>query len=207
MRLFQCSFPEINDYSWARTDEKYRESYKSGIEQSDKELAARIAFIEVMGFDKPDKSGAALKGLVLTEKQIADCLLTGNLPTVERTIPIEDSLEGELIKFRTVVDKLHALPSLERAFNSKVEVHMPGQALATYNQTMLAENCCTDELQGLLDAGWRVIAACPQPDQRRPDYILGRFNPDHAVLSSGAGRNRIIKPNKAARPAPFEEHF
>lgn len=28
-----------------------------------------------------------------------------------------------------------------------------------------------------LDAGWRILAVCPQPDQRRPDYILGRTKP------------------------------
>lgn len=34
------------------------------------------------------------------------------------------------------------------------------------------ENCCTDELQRKLDAGFFIIAVCPTPN-RRPDYILG----------------------------------
>lgn len=45
---------------------------------------------------------------------------------------------------------------------------------------MLLEDACTDQLQGALNSGWRIISACPQPDQRRPDYILGRFNPDQS---------------------------
>lgn len=75
----------------------------------------------------------------------------------------------------------------ESGFNERCEVHMPGQALSLYNDTMLMEDACTDELQGRLEEGWRIIAACPQPDQRRPDYVLGRFNPD-GVHSGGARR-------------------
>lgn len=63
-------------------------------------------------------------------------------------------------------------------YNQKCEVHMPGQALSVYNEVMLLEDTCTDALQLELTKGWRIIAACPQPDQRRPDYILGRFNPE-----------------------------
>lgn len=73
------------------------------------------------------------------------------------------------------------------SYNTKCEVHMPGQALSMYNDMMLLENACTDELQTALNSGWRIIAACPQPDQRRPDYILGRFDPHHDV-DGGAKR-------------------
>lgn len=69
------------------------------------------------------------------------------------------------------------LASQEQAFNKKVEVHVPGNALAVYNKTQLCEDCCTEYLQDQLDLGWRIIAVCPQPDQRRPDYILGRYEP------------------------------
>lgn len=68
--------------------------------------------------------------------------------------------------------------SPSQLFNSKIEVHMPGNALATYNETLLLEDACTDKLQGALREGWRMIAVCPQPSQRRPDYVLGRYNPN-----------------------------
>lgn len=42
----------------------------------------------------------------------------------------------------------------------------------------------TDVLQEQIAKGWRIIAACPQPDQRRPDYILGRFNPETLETSA-----------------------
>ncbi|QRE00574.1 hypothetical protein [Burkholderia phage BCSR129] len=78
-------------------------------------------------------------------------------------------------------------------FNQKVEVHMPGQALASYNETLLMEDSCTDALQAALDKGWRIIAACPQPDSRRPDYILGRWNPDR----DGSNRYALRQPDTA----------
>lgn len=61
--------------------------------------------------------------------------------------------------------------------NTKVEVHASNSALMVYNETLLIEDSCTDRLQEHLDMGWRIIACCVQPDQRRPDYILGRYNP------------------------------
>lgn len=63
-------------------------------------------------------------------------------------------------------------------YNSHCQVHMPGNLMSTYNELLLKEDCCTDELQGALASGWRLISVCPQPDQRRPDYILGRYNPN-----------------------------
>ena len=67
-------------------------------------------------------------------------------------------------------------PSQE--FNDVVNVHISGNQLSTFNDIMLLEDHCTDELATQINKGWRIIAVCPQPDQRRPDYILGRWNPD-----------------------------
>lgn len=73
-------------------------------------------------------------------------------------------------------------------YNNLCEVHMPGMALATYNEVCLLEDACSDELQRNISVGWRIIAACPQPDQRRPDYILGRFNANLQQASDSASR-------------------
>lgn len=61
--------------------------------------------------------------------------------------------------------------------NSKVEVHVPGAALLRIDEVELLEDGCTDELNLRLENGWRIVAVCPQPDQRRPDYIMGRQKP------------------------------
>jgi hypothetical protein len=46
--------------------------------------------------------------------------------------------------------------------------------LLEVSDVMNCDNCCTDELRSYLKEGWRIIAICPQPGNRRPDYILGR---------------------------------
>lgn len=65
--------------------------------------------------------------------------------------------------------------------NQKCDVHIGGGLLMTVNETMLLEDSCTDSLQGELNSGWRILAVCVQPDGRRPDYVLGRFNPDLSI--------------------------
>lgn len=62
----------------------------------------------------------------------------------------------------------------KQLFNQKCEVHVPGLGLLNVNETKVVEDYCTHALQNELDDGWRILAICPQPDQRRPDYVLGR---------------------------------
>lgn len=35
---------------------------------------------------------------------------------------------------------------------------------------------CTEQVQKMLDGGWRILAVLPQPGCRRPDYIFGRID-------------------------------
>jgi len=65
-------------------------------------------------------------------------------------------------------------------FNQKCDVHISGNMLLTINDLKLIEDSCADDIQIELNNGWRIIAVCVQP-QRRPDYILGRYNPDLKV--------------------------
>lgn len=58
--------------------------------------------------------------------------------------------------------------------NQKISVALPGFGLLMLNDVKVLVDCCTDVLSDELEDGWRIIAACPQPDQRRPDYVLGR---------------------------------
>lgn len=113
--------------------------------------------------------------------------------TVKSAAPIAtDSHEGLLARLAAVVAKLEnvEIPDPQNIpghiYNEHCEVHTPGNMLATYNETMLLEDCCTDQLQTSMDDGWRIVAVCPQA-QRRPDYIMGRWNPDYA---SGNGAKR-----------------
>lgn len=59
-------------------------------------------------------------------------------------------------------------------FNERVQVVVPGLGLMLINKVTVLTDYCTDGLQGFLVDGWRILAICPQPNQRRPDYVLGR---------------------------------
>ena len=92
------------------------------------------------------------------------------------TVP--DILQDLLFTVESKVERLVAtVGSMNKNFNTKCDVHVGGGLIATFNEVCLKEDTCTDELQSTLAEGWRVIAVCVQPDQRRPDYILGRYNP------------------------------
>jgi hypothetical protein len=56
-----------------------------------------------------------------------------------------------------------------------IQIHIPDMALLTYNEITNLDDCCTDEIQRMLNDRWRIIAVCPPNAQRRPDYILGRY--------------------------------
>lgn len=88
-----------------------------------------------------------------------------SLDVLARLSAIEEKLSGN----NKPVEQQHR-------YNTKVNVHVPGLGMLVLNEVKIQENCCTDQLQRDLNDGWRIIAACPQPDQRRPDYVLGRVN-------------------------------
>jgi hypothetical protein len=79
---------------------------------------------------------------------------------------------------KKLLDTISSIEVLkETSFNSKCEVHMGGGLLLTINELKLIEDSCTDALQHELDNGWRIVSVNVQPNQRRSDYILGRYNP------------------------------
>lgn len=80
--------------------------------------------------------------------------------------------------------------------NTKIDVHTPGNVLLAVNEVDYFLNYCTEELQERLDEGWRILAICPQRDQRRPDYIMGRRREQN-------GARRALKPD-VATTAPVE---
>lgn len=57
--------------------------------------------------------------------------------------------------------------------NERVNVAVPDLGLLQMRRVAVRTDCCTEALQLDLDRGWRILAICPQPDQRRPDYVLG----------------------------------
>lgn len=61
------------------------------------------------------------------------------------------------------------LKSLEGA----VQIHLPGNDLPAMRQVINFDNSCTEDIDDWLKKGWQILAILPQPNHRRPDYILG----------------------------------
>lgn len=187
MRVFNVKL----GYIWS-ADEAEK---KAKITRRDYQL--RECGITVPVRDESDPFSGDYGNVVVTGDQLLSLLAA----KVEFTVQSEANLHREP---EAMVDSItQALAKIDDFFskagkdidrwNSRVEVHMPGQALSMYNRTMLIEDACTDGLQDELDKGWRIIACCPQPDQRRPDYILGRFDPDPDKYGAGACRSKYTK--------------
>lgn len=98
---------------------------------------------------------------------------------IVRHIPITvpNSFESYKLLEKTISDLTERLDTFANnnfSFNQKCDVHVPNLGLLQIQTVTYEVDCCTEHLQEMLEQGWRIIAACPQPDQRRPDYILGK---------------------------------
>lgn len=118
------------------------------------------------------------KRYVLNRDQILDLSINDIRFKILQKINVSVDITQQLIELAEKPVQIALNSEQGNTYNNKCEVHMPGHMLGMYNDILLLEDCCSDQLQSALNSGWRIIAACPQPDQRRPDYILGRFNPD-----------------------------
>lgn len=145
-------------------------------------VAKRRAALEGVGVEVRESDEDLARGpeYIVTSEQFTSLCMTGEEVKVKHEVKLHDSLPSILHRVEAITEKLEQMKGGGSQFNERCDVHMPGNALMSFNVTMLMENSCTDELQAQMDKGWRIIAACPQPDQRRPDYILGRFDPTHA---------------------------
>lgn len=118
---------------------------------------------------------------MLTETQLVDITIWGNVKfEIKMFCEVGTGNAALVQRISAITARLdqissHAAYGDENNFNQKCNQHQPGNMLSHYNETMLLEDCCTDYLQGALNQGWRIIVACPQPDARRADYVLGRF--------------------------------
>lgn len=149
-------------YSWEHTfnpeeaDDKKKLVRKADVVElgTSKEYLADVN----MFIQKFPKISVRVRGMIQTSNQHINNL-------VDNMLQIEKKLTDALQSFNEQIE-----------FNQRVDVHVPNLGLMNINELAYANDKCTEELQDLLRAGWRIIAVCPQPDQRRPDYILGRFN-------------------------------
>lgn len=109
-------------------------------------------------------------------------------PTIEVVI-------GEVVETTQALEIVHSLQRIEKQLatammqpktagvpnkptyqsDGKTRVAMPEWFIAHIRTVDVLVNCCTDRLQEELNDGWHILAICPQPGQRRPDYIVGKL--------------------------------
>lgn len=154
-----------NFYNWAHTYDEEEASLSEG----KKKFVTISDYVEL----KPSK-----EYLIEVEPFIQ------KFPTIRikirGTVQTSNSAVANMLKqMQEVQDKFHkALQSFDEKieFNQKCDVHIGNLGLLNINQLGYAVDKCTQELQVVLNQGWRILAVCPQSNQRRPDYVLGRFN-------------------------------
>lgn len=83
-----------------------------------------------------------------------------------------ESLEARLL----VQNENAANGAYAQQFNKRCSVHVPSLGLLEMREAKVEEDYCTNALNQDLKDGWKILAICPQPDQRRPDYVLGRIS-------------------------------
>lgn len=120
-------------------------------------------------------SFSELRGLSINITMTEDTELAALSNIADRLDKIEEKVGTYTVNVASLDD-----PYCDKntQFNSRVNVHVPNLGTLTMNEVSYHEDCCTDNLQNQLDDGWRILAVCVQPNQRRPDYILGRTKND-----------------------------
>lgn len=104
-------------------------------------------------------------------------------PSINNIKTVLADVEDKARRVENVIDTLK-----QETFNEKTNVHVGGGLITTYNELTVIDDACADLIQEQLNDGWRIIAVCIQNDQRRPDYILGRFNPSLDVSTTKEAR-------------------
>lgn len=97
--------------------------------------------------------------------------------TITFTQPGPELGISEYVALFKTLERLSVQLDNTETFSNHCDVHMPGNQLWQVNDLMLCEDFCTDALQERLNDGWRILACCIQA-QRRPDYVLGRYDKD-----------------------------
>lgn len=179
MRIVTATLDAI--YEWG---EGKQEKEAAKVEKRKKTLAR-------LGISVAPDADLSHPTVTVTETQLTDLLMAGEGVSIKSTADFNaDSIMTAAASISAVADKLekfaNTIPEGGAHYNERVEVYTPGAGLMLFNRVLLLQDACSDALQAELDNGWRIIAACPQPDQRRPDYIMGRYSPEYADNSGAA---------------------
>lgn len=145
-----------------------------------------------------EKFTAEYPNLEITMKGISKAISNQDLDMIEEMNKIANKIDEAKNRFEKVVE-----------FNQQCNVHIPNLGLLNVNKLAYATDYCTEMLQERLLQGWRLIAVCPQPDQRRPDYILGMHVDElddkvEVKYYCGNGREKELQSRDERKEKEFE---
>ena len=139
---------------------------------SEEDFARLLAIVPSIKRRPDDASWSA--GCVEGGKHVAD---------IKKVLAITDQIE---LKQEPITHTLQLVDAIEdiaakinrfspaQQLNEKINIHVSDIGLMRVREARVECNVCTDDLNQMLADGWHIIAVCPQPTQRRPDYIFGK---------------------------------
>lgn len=159
MKLNEDGKPESVSYgeTFDKTVAEERDGFKLVTPSEYYEINSNENFIVDL-----ERFTSTFPNLEITIKGVPKSVGLDNTNLISHMNKIAEKIEDAKNRFDKVVE-----------FNQRCDVHVSNLGLMSINKLAFATDYCTEELQRLLHQGWRLIAVCPQPDQRRPDYILG----------------------------------
>ena len=106
--------------------------------------------------------------------------ITATLEEVMPLMPVEVKKALPYSRLASVAEQVVAAvaarPDAVAPVNERCNVVVAGNGmLLAVDAVKVEKDFCTDALQHELNSGWRILAICVQPDQRRPDYVLGKI--------------------------------
>lgn len=161
------NYPEYK-YSILEDEKEKHEEYKKSWE---------LVTLEQAMINYPDKIelSYSCRRYVITLQQYESCY---KYCEIKNIINVGTETQIQAIDLEQLANKISDRlgTNLTQLKNQKLEIHQPNMPLFTYNNFRVIVDSCTEELQNeWISKGWRVVCICPQPDQRRPDYILGKY--------------------------------
>lgn len=176
--MFKVNFNFYNFNS--RYEEKNRQKLKDYFDS----IGIPNPIVVQWNYDDPEIHEQAKETLRKFFEQNHDLNImeVGSLGIPFSVIGISDGSESfaprvanQLNKILKVISDRHDL-KVEGTKAQDVHIHLPNQvSYVGVSEVKILNDCCTESLQRRLDEGWKILAICPQPHQRRPDYVVGKF--------------------------------
>jgi len=174
-KYFNIEYKSEEHFKLSSYDDKYKEMNEDECEQYKKDKYKEYLAKEFKEIVKNENK--AVVDLIL-------CAEECTFVSLEILKKVEIEFESKITDFSEIVERFEKVISKipENTFNSQCDVHIGGSLLMNVNDLKLLEDCCTDKVQEELNKGWRIVSCCVQPDGRRPDYILGRYEDVQKML-------------------------